>query len=93
MSETPQDHPNIRAIAAGTIAGAFREWPRVQPEAKALLAEREVLRAEVERLRGLIVALVPPPPFERARAVMRALITEATAIIDARRALAPEEKP
>jgi hypothetical protein len=58
-----------------------------------LEAEREVLRAEVERLRGLIVALVPPPPPERARAVMRALITEATAIIDARRALAPEEKP
>ena len=44
MSETPQDHPNVRAIATGTISGAFREWPRVQPEAKALLAERDALR-------------------------------------------------
>ena len=42
--ETPQDHPNVRAIATGTISGAFREWPRVQPEAKALLAERDALR-------------------------------------------------
>ena len=48
MSE--QDYPNIRAMAAGTIAGAWREWPRVQPEAKALLAA-------LEQAQKLIVAL------------------------------------
>ena len=49
MSETPQDYPNIRAMAAGTISGAWREWPLVRGEAKALLAERDTLRAEVKR--------------------------------------------
>ena len=51
--ETPQDHPNVRAIATGTISGAFREWPRVQPEAKALLAERDALRTRVEAVLAL----------------------------------------
>jgi hypothetical protein len=37
MSETPQDYPNIRAMASGTISGTWREWPKVRPEAKALL--------------------------------------------------------
>ena len=54
MSETPQDYPNIRAMASGTISGAWREWPLVRGEAKALLAERDALRsklfeAEVDR--------------------------------------------
>lgn len=38
------DYPNIEAIANGTIAGNFRDWPRVRPEAKALLAELDRLR-------------------------------------------------
>ena len=33
------DYPNIEAIAHGTISGSFADWPRVKPEAKALLAE------------------------------------------------------
>lgn len=47
------DYPNIRAIAAGTISGAFRDWPQVRPEAKALLADWERRGAEVRRLEGL----------------------------------------
>jgi hypothetical protein len=47
MSETPRDYPNIRAMASGTISGAWREWPLVRPEAKALLAERDTLRAQL----------------------------------------------
>jgi hypothetical protein len=30
-------YPNIEALAAGMIAGEFRDWPRLRPEAKALL--------------------------------------------------------
>ena len=72
MSETPQDHPNIRAIAAGTIAGAFREWPRVQPEAKALLAERDALCSTVH---NLSVQLEESGKEERAlREIMRRLV-------------------
>jgi hypothetical protein len=97
MSETPQDYPNIRAMAAGTISGAWREWPLVRGEAKALLAERDALRAEVARLdagwREANIQTLRNGLSAETRAVMRALITEATAIIDARRALAPEEKP
>ena len=68
--ETPQDHPNVRAIATGTISGAFREWPRVQPEAKALLAERDALRADLSRT----LAEVERPfreRIERAEAALR----------------------
>jgi len=54
MNETPQDYPNIRAMASGTISGEWREWPKVRSEAKALLAERDTLRAEVGRLRGAL---------------------------------------
>ena len=50
MSETPQDYPNIRAMASGTISGAWREWPLVRGEAKALLAERDALRLAVAKL-------------------------------------------
>lgn len=47
-------YPNIEALAAGTISGHFREWPRVQPEAKGILLEVKDLRSEVERLRSYI---------------------------------------
>lgn len=46
------DYPNIEAMASGTISGKFTEWPRVRPEAKALLAELAALREENARLKA-----------------------------------------
>lgn len=43
-------YPNIEAIASGTISGEFRDWVKVKPEAKALLAELLKLREENARL-------------------------------------------
>lgn len=39
------EYPNLEAMAAGTISGAWREWPRVRDEAEAALAEIRRLRA------------------------------------------------
>lgn len=44
------EYPNLEAMAAGTISGAWREWPMMRPEAKALLAELAALREENARL-------------------------------------------
>lgn len=41
------DYPNIDAIAHGNISGRFSEWPRVRPEAKAILARIESLEDEL----------------------------------------------
>ena len=46
-------YPNIEAIASGTISGEFRDWVKVKPEAKALLAELLKLREENARLKDL----------------------------------------
>ena len=48
------EYPNIEALAAGTISGYFREWPRVQPEAREILRELKDLQSEVWRLRSYI---------------------------------------
>jgi hypothetical protein len=48
------------------------------------LAPLAKLRVRVEHLEKLIVELVPPPAPERAREIMRALITEARAIREAK---------
>lgn len=50
-------YPNIYAIAAGTIAGLFRDWPRVRPEAQALLERLAAVEADVDGLsrdRGML---------------------------------------
>lgn len=52
--------PNIHAIAVGTIAGPFRDWPRVRPEAQALLERLAAIEADVDSLshdRGMLKAV------------------------------------
>jgi hypothetical protein len=44
-------YPNLEAIAQGAIAGNFREWPQVRPEAQALLAERSTLLSALRTAR------------------------------------------
>ena len=61
------DYPNIEAMASGTISGKFTEWPRVRPEAKALLAELAALREENARLRGYM----RPDQIEEAETVTK----------------------
>lgn len=48
-------YPNIEAMASGTISGRFEEWPKVRPEANALLAEVAALREENARLRDALL--------------------------------------
>ena len=58
MSETPQDYPNIRTMARNP-------WEKDRDEAKALLAERDALRARYTALIGVVQRWQPggsPPP-------------------------------
>ena len=80
------DYPNIEAMASGTISGKFTEWPRVRPEAKALLAELAALREENARLRGYM----RPDQIEEAETVTKLIRErdEARAEVEKERAYA-----
>lgn len=41
--------PHIQALAQGTISGRFSEWPKLQPEARAILAVLAEAEAGLER--------------------------------------------
>lgn len=45
-------YPNIEALADGRISGAFREWPLLRQEAKALLARLAAREAELALLKA-----------------------------------------
>ena len=59
-------YPNIEAIAAGCVAGNFREWPMVRPEAKRLLAERDQLLAALKAARDALYNGFEPDNQSRA---------------------------
>jgi hypothetical protein len=48
-------YPNLEAIAQGAIAGNFREWPQVRPEAQTLLAERSTLLSALRTARAVLI--------------------------------------
>jgi hypothetical protein len=50
-------YPNLEAIAQGAIAGNFREWPQVRPEAQALLAERSTLLSALRTARDALLTV------------------------------------
>lgn len=61
---TVSDYPHLGAMAAGTISGYWRDWPKVKPEAKAALEELRRLRkvaAELDKLRTRVSQIAHDP--------------------------------
>ena len=79
-------YPNIEAIANGTISGAFRNWPKVRPEAKALLAELDLVNQALEQLEQISVLVGKRPGESCEDAVRRLINAELSALCQAREA-------
>lgn len=54
LTAARNDYPNIHAIATDTISGRFSEWPRVKPEAVAILAELSKVRGAIAQLKAQV---------------------------------------